>query len=188
VKPPPVEYVSGGWQTARAWNPRVNGTTLRIPAGYRTDLASVPRVLRGFVNTYELGGVGPPLIHDVIYQARGLPECVPSVRFTRRAADRLFRDQMAEAGVGWRKRWLAWAAVRVFGWLPWPPSRTTLHLAWQKSLGTVWQSAVALVAVSLIVGVPGLIWLVPPFAGGLSFAKSLMWTPVRDRVEGIIYE
>ena len=193
MNPPPIIYINGSWQTVEPWNANIDGITLHIPKGFQTDLASVPRLLRSFVNTYELG-VASALIHDAIYGRRGhqmtFPPAEhavtwePKVRFTRRAADRIFRQAMKAEGIGVAKRWVAWTAVRLFGWLPWPPSASTWRNAVTRSLHTGWQTAGGL----LVCQVFGWnLWLTVPVAAGLSVATSLMVVPLTERLDGVIY-
>jgi hypothetical protein len=86
---------------------------ITVPCGFRTDFASVPRIL---------WSVFPPngyyhraaLLHDWLYR-------MPSSRgdVTRAEADRLFYDQMRVDGVPWRTRYILWLAVRVAGASSW---------------------------------------------------------------------
>ena len=72
----------------------------------RTDLASVPGLLRWFTNTY---GPHTPaaLIHDWLIGAGRGDAPVIDDRF----ADRYFRFMLASVGVPPLKRWIMWAAV-----------------------------------------------------------------------------
>lgn len=72
----------------------------------RTDLASVPRPLRWFVNAY---GVHTPaaLIHDrLVPVGAGSPPGLTDVH-----ADSYFRHMLEAVGVPWIRRWLMWTAV-----------------------------------------------------------------------------
>lgn len=124
------------WELLRDWECAVNGHTLRIPAGFRFDLASVPRplwIIRGFAPN-EIGGTEAPLVHDFIYRHAGRmpPGTVdPPARLRRRDADRWFRQIMTAEGIGWLRRWAAWTAVRIVGVVPWFKAR------WGPSSGSV---------------------------------------------------
>ena len=107
----------GMWQLAGDYVVPAFGFSMHIPAGFITDLASVPHFLRSLVGTEDVGAVGA-IAHDWLYQhagwADGLVEPLRRVR-----VDRLFRVLMQmENVVGWR-RWVAWAAVRCAGWACW---------------------------------------------------------------------
>jgi len=83
------------------------GLHVEVPAGFRTDFASVPRAC---------WSIAPPtgdhsraaVIHDYLYsRAANCP---------RFLADAIFRHAMQVSGVALWKRWLMWFAVRLFGW------------------------------------------------------------------------
>lgn len=98
-----------------------NGCILVIPEGYEFDLASSPRVAWGLFAPHDVGTVGP-LAHDFLYGGKGLTPiggCVPWRRYTRAQADTLFFDLMRAEGIAPWRRWLAFLAVRCFGWLAW---------------------------------------------------------------------
>lgn len=80
-----------------------------IPAGFRTDLASVPRIAQPIVPK-----TGPyadaSVLHDYLF-------VVQDRSFA--AVNQLFRQAMAACGVRATQRWLIWAAVTAGGWLPW---------------------------------------------------------------------
>lgn len=92
-----------------------------LPAGLRSDLASIPRALWALLAPFELS-LAAPLVHDAIYRGQGmLPAgcCQPFHRYTRAEADALFHDIMHREGVSWWRRRAAYAAVRSWGWLAW---------------------------------------------------------------------
>jgi len=74
--------------------------SITVPAGMLTDLASVPRLFRGFV-----GRVGPHLeaaiVHDYLYLAWQLIEGHGAREADRNFADRLMLAGMKESGVHW---------------------------------------------------------------------------------------
>ena len=183
---PPVQWVNGSWETYEPWTLTVNGCTMTIPKGFRTDLASVPRLGWLFISPTELGGVGPPLAHDVSYRLRGRVEglTVPPTRLTRRATDRIFLQLMEAFGVSRAKRRVAWAGVRLFGWVPWPPSKTMVFNVVTKSLHTIWQAFGGILVASQA-NLP--LWTVPLIAAGLSAVKSALAPGIRDTVAGVLY-
>jgi len=75
---------------------------------YKTDFASIPRIFWTLI--------GPPgglyteasVIHDYIYTNL-------THRFTKKEADEVFLEAMKELGVGWFRRNIMFAAVRVGG-------------------------------------------------------------------------
>lgn len=83
----------------------VAGRVITVPAGFPTDLASVPRLPL----VYSLcGGVArrPAVVHDYLYT---------SGRATRSVADAVFREASEVIGVPAWVRWLMWAGIRVGG-------------------------------------------------------------------------
>ena len=111
----------GRWVLQEAWRHRTPAYTLTVPAGWDTDLASVPGPLRRWVSALQMGITGP-LAHDFVYDHGGaLPDgcCVPPRRFTRREADLLLlRLMRLERVRGWR-RLAGWACARALGWTHW---------------------------------------------------------------------
>ena len=85
-----------------------------VPADFRTDLASVPPLARGYI-----GRVGPHLeasvIHDWLYVAWREEKRRPTEQM-RRFADDVFLFAMAEAKVGQLTRSVIYKAVAWFGW------------------------------------------------------------------------
>lgn len=98
---------------------------LSIPAGFITDGASVPRILRWVAGRGRFGTLAP-LVHDWMHHVSGWVAvellagggwvaCDSTVRWTRRQADCLFCRIMREDGV--EPRWLrrgAFQAVRAW--------------------------------------------------------------------------
>jgi hypothetical protein len=77
-----------------------------VPAGFRTDFATVPRVVSWLVprfGAYTLAAI----LHDWL-----CTEGIRSGAVTSREADGIFRRVMRESGVPVLRRWLMWAGVR----------------------------------------------------------------------------
>lgn len=78
-----------------------------VPAGFRTDFASIPRPLQGFLDA--VNDVAPAaVVHDYLYTSQYFE--------TRSIADRVFLDALQANGVGWIRARTLWAGVRVGGW------------------------------------------------------------------------
>ncbi|MFC7515109.1 DUF1353 domain-containing protein [Herbaspirillum sp. GCM10030257] len=80
-----------------------------VPAGFETDLASVPRLPLAYM---LFGGVGDAaaVVHDYLYTTQ---------KVSRKMADNVLAEAMKVSGVaGWR-RGPMWFGVRMFGWLHW---------------------------------------------------------------------
>jgi len=85
-----------------------NGPELSIvvPAGFETDLASVPRVLWAIFppfGTYTDAAI----VHDVLYQKHTLGRAI---------CDGIFLEAMRVKLTPAWKRYILWTAVRLFGW------------------------------------------------------------------------
>lgn len=87
-----------------------------IPAGTVWDYASVPRPARLIMETTDLGCVSSAA-HDYLYRRGGVVS--PHIRYSRGAADKLFKELMHWEGVPFLRRWPAYLAVRVGGWAAW---------------------------------------------------------------------
>jgi hypothetical protein len=78
---------------------------IEVPAGFRTDLASVPR----WPVIYWLTGdtsTAAAVIHDYLYSTHKVP---------RAMADAVFREASAVTGVPAWRRWIMWLGVRLGG-------------------------------------------------------------------------
>lgn len=97
----------GKWRllSALVW---AGDETYIVPAGFVTDLASVPWPMRGVLNTTGRSR-RPAVLHDWAYQAGSM---------TRKAADQLFLTALIADGVISVGRGLYWLGVRVGGWIP----------------------------------------------------------------------
>lgn len=91
-----------------------------VPAGFRTDFASVPRFLHPIFPPMGLCSRAA-VIHDFLYRSKNLhrsafgeteEECKQIVR---KYADELFLEVLKEDGVRWWRRWCMYFAVRMFG-------------------------------------------------------------------------
>ena len=92
-----------------------------IPAGFRCDLASIPRLAR-FATGLEQRGIHDPasLLHDWLYRNGGtVSRYGKPFNYDREFADKQFRSIMRRVGV---KSWhcqAAYAGVYAAGWLHW---------------------------------------------------------------------
>ncbi|WP_413449948.1 DUF1353 domain-containing protein [Georgenia phoenicis] len=85
-----------------------------VPAGFVTDLASVPAPLWGVIASYGRQTL-PAVLHDLHYAAARAAPTAPHARRVRREADELFCATLRETGAGPVRQWLMWAGVRSFG-------------------------------------------------------------------------
>lgn len=106
----PLTYAPGG-----------AGETITVPAGFVTDLASIPRLAWTLLPP-DGPWVKAAVVHDFLYDTngggvwKGHPSGVTrATPYTRAESDGILREAMADRGVdGWRRN-IIWAAVRVGG-------------------------------------------------------------------------
>lgn len=86
---------------------------IRVPIGFKTDFASVPRVPFVYL---ALGDTAhqAATIHDFLYF---------SAICTRKMADDVLLEAMGVLGMPWWRRWTIYAGVRVGGWAAWNAHR-----------------------------------------------------------------
>ena len=107
------------------------GCTVVIPAGFVTDLASVPRRL---VTWFLTGGRAPrpAVVHDFPYQFGTFTRDDGSTfEVSKDTADAVFAEAMAVdpiSGTNAVTRWLMWAGVRVGGRGVWEDARRVAEL------------------------------------------------------------
>lgn len=109
----PLVLRLAGWEDSDKWQlvspllyqSDVALETFTVPAGFVTDLASVPRVPVAYWLT---GGTSneAAVVHDYLY-ATGI--------VSRETADAVLREASAVTGVPAWRRWLMWSGVRLFG-------------------------------------------------------------------------
>ena len=75
-----------------------------VPAGFRTDFASVPRIFVWLIPKYGRY-TKAAILHDFLCEES------KAGRFDRDDADGLFRRAMRELGVPFLRRWIMWGAV-----------------------------------------------------------------------------
>lgn len=81
-----------------------------IPAGFLTDLASVPRWATPFIDRTSWPWVAAGIVHDFRYVAH---------ETDRATADAEMSDIARQLGASRRAAFVAWAAVRLFGARAW---------------------------------------------------------------------
>lgn len=87
----------------------VKNREIKVPKGFITDFASVPRIFNIFILPYGKHS-SASLIHDWLYSQ----DC--TLKMKRKEADKIFLEIMKEEGVNIFKRNLMYYAVKVFGW------------------------------------------------------------------------
>ena len=145
-EPPQMVYTYlGSYVLTAPFEVAVLGRTFVVPAGTRTDLATVPRLFWTVIpptGAYEAAAV----LHDWL-----VTKGIELGLVTSREADRIFREMMRVAGVGVPLRWCMWAAVRAAA----PLSRHRRPSGIVRDL-----PAVGSIGAVVLAAVYGLAWLV----------------------------
>ena len=94
--------------------------SIRIPAGFVTDFASVPKAFWSIVPPYGKY-TKAAVLHDYLYHMKGFPRETweSKIPYTRKECDRIFLQAMEVLGVGRTKRYIMYQAVRLFGGKSW---------------------------------------------------------------------
>jgi hypothetical protein len=85
-----------------------------VGAGFRTDLASIPRPLWALLPPIGLWDRAA-VVHDQLYATARSNQRIVS----RAEADAVLKEAMAVCGVDRFTRAVVWAGVRAGGWVPW---------------------------------------------------------------------
>ena len=85
-----------------------SGLYIRVPKGFITDFASVPRIFWAILPPWDKYGKAA-VLHDYLYHSR---------KFIRILCDVIFYEAMVVLGVSRWKRWLLYLGVRIGGWIP----------------------------------------------------------------------
>lgn len=98
--------------------------TVTVPAGFVTDLASIPRIVWSFFPP-DGPWVKAAIVHDFLYDTvgdgqwhshRGVSRFEP---YSRREADRILLEGMIDRRIGILARTMIYLAVRTAGWIGW---------------------------------------------------------------------
>lgn len=102
---------SGEWVLLKAlvYYSDILGREVTVPTGFRTDLASVPRLPIVFLLTGATADEAA-VVHDYLYTTREV---------SRSVADAVMREAAAVMGTPAWRRQLMWAGVRLGGWAYW---------------------------------------------------------------------
>jgi len=85
---------------------------IAVPAGFFTDLASIPRLFWKYVANEDKGVKEAAVIHDWLYNRDSIPD-FPGL--SKKEADTLFLEIMLEMGTPKWKAYSAYLGVTLFG-------------------------------------------------------------------------
>lgn len=92
----------------------VTESIIRIPAGFVTDFASIPRVLWNILPPTGRYGKAA-VVHDWLYQTRD----AGTHKVWRDEADAVLREGMVALKVPWWQRWMIYVGIRIGGGVAW---------------------------------------------------------------------
>lgn len=122
---PAIKFIGHNWVLTEDCVYTTNdGFTITAKSGFKTDLASIPRIFWALIASFELS-VTAPILHDLIYRSAGEVEppdgeVAPAGKiFTREEADDIFLELMTRAKISYWKRNVAYLAVRHFAEHAW---------------------------------------------------------------------
>lgn len=105
-----LEYIDGRtWKVVNEFIYRTDVDSLqsvKVPAGFVTDFASVPRILWRVLPPTGMYGKAA-VVHDYLYRTPGFA--------SKADADRVFLEAMTALGVGWWTCTIMYQGVRCFG-------------------------------------------------------------------------
>jgi hypothetical protein len=107
------------WELASTWTLLYKDETYHIPAGFKTDGASIPRFLWRVCGTpLDVPRIYAAIVHDWLYSG-GRPDA------TRADADAIYRDMQIALGVPRIKAYVEWVALRLCGGSHWHGNKHT---------------------------------------------------------------
>jgi len=109
-----MEPVDKGWRllTPLKYYSETLGQEVKVPAGFFTDLASVPRLFRWLVPVANAKNRRAAIVHDYLCTATGQK----FYGIDQRMADKIFREALAVCNVHPIGQWAMWTPVRVYQW------------------------------------------------------------------------
>jgi len=99
---------------------KVHNIQFSFPKGFKSDGASIPWYAQWFGDPYDGDTLDGALVHDGLYGQQG--HCIlggTEIVLPRLNVDNIFRGIMGWQHVNPFKKWIYWAMVRMFGWMPW---------------------------------------------------------------------
>lgn len=98
---------------------KVDSETITVPQGTKTDFSTIPWFGRVLVRWSKVDIAG--VVHDFLYHTKP---------FSRSKADRIWRLCAISGGhrANLFQAWVAWAALRIGGWLAWGACKNRIKL------------------------------------------------------------
>lgn len=115
---PLLSFIEGDkrlFARAEDWAVLINGDVLTLPAGGKTDLASIPGIFQNLLQNDDPKILEPAILHDYLCDLKG--DIWPDHRciYTSEQAAEILRDAMTACGASVEVREIVFFAVRNFG-------------------------------------------------------------------------
>jgi hypothetical protein len=102
------DLMNGKFELISDYIYQIENYVIRVPQGFVTDYASIPRIFRPIVLPYGKHS-GASVVHDYLYSK----DC--DLDIERKKADKIFLEILKEEGVNPILARLMYVAVRIFG-------------------------------------------------------------------------
>ena len=102
------DLMNGKFELVGDYVYQIEEYSIRVPKGFITDYASIPRIFRAIVLPYGKHS-GASVVHDYLY-SKGC-----DLNIERKKADKIFLEILKEEGVNPILARLMYIAVRIFG-------------------------------------------------------------------------
>jgi len=112
-----VEFLGEGkWRLRHAFAYQLEGSdkVVKVPVGFVTDFASIPKIFWSILSPYGKYGKAA-VVHDWLYHH--------NKEYDRKQADNIFKEAMKVLKVNWLTRGIVYNAVRWFGGSAWNKHR-----------------------------------------------------------------
>lgn len=108
------------WTISRDWSFSLDGQEYLIPEGFVFDGASIPKYFWNWLSPVGILLV-PGLVHDYMYANEGLlkKDRTMTAKKTQKECDEIFRDVAIDINGFKIINWIAYYALRAFGWVAW---------------------------------------------------------------------
>ena len=100
-------YQHYSFKLCAIYSAQIDNNVYTVPAGFITDLASIPKPLWILWAPHESAIMAPSILHDYFYSGKA--------KVSRKYADDVFYHHMVYYGVSRPRAWLFWSGVRLFG-------------------------------------------------------------------------
>lgn len=105
-----VPWGKGLWKVLHPWVYRGARITIEVPAGFLTDLASIPWPASLLIPRNDPVHAAAAVAHDWLYSQQPI---------SRKDADNLFHSILVDDGERVTRSFLMWIGLRIGGWIAW---------------------------------------------------------------------